>query len=213
MKRRKHFQPIDPLVRASAYKTTSLFFLYPKDNFLDFAKEKTEAIKGLFRIILPRHGTRVVGDLNRAIGHASLEGLQTEYVRLFEYNAICPPYESVFLKGKASPDQVRREVEDFYKKFGLQPSRLSGEFADHISMELEFMSFLIMAESSSDEKDTKVKYLLAEKEFLEQHLSEWLPAFSSSLTKAAPSGYFAAISKMADKLISEDGQYVRNCLG
>lgn len=212
MKRKKPFRFIDPSVRASAYKTSSLFFLYPEDDFLNFVKEKTEEIKSLFLIILPRHGRSAVDDLHHSIDRASLEDLQIEYVRLFEYNAVCPPYESVFLKNNTGLDQVRQKVENFYKKFGVQPSRLSGEFADHISMELEFMSFLIIAESCSDEKDSKVKHLMAEEEFLGQHLSEWLPAFSSSLAKAASLSYFAAISKMTEKLILGDWRYIRNCL-
>jgi len=78
------------------------------------------------------------------------------------------------------------DIAGYYRAFGLRPGELQRRRVDHLSMELEFMAWLIFKEeaaygqrhSAPGEAATCVS---AQRSFFRDHLSWWLPAFARGL--------------------------------
>lgn len=111
-------------------------------------------------------------------------GLETwieEYHRLFEGSVVCPINESGFIrrdKGVILPDIV-----GFYRAFGFSISRKTGEKADHLIGELEFIVILlVMLATAPGAEETRITHETLSA-FSFDHLSEWLPAFCGCLTQ------------------------------
>ena len=113
-----------------------------------------------------------VGSLLGIIGRDT--SIIEEYTRLFEFGDISL-YESDYIFDVTSPSKLylKADVSGFYKAFGLKHS---GDLPDHISAELEFLSFLFIKEAfalmEGDEdkvglvRDARVK-------FWREHLGSW----------------------------------------
>jgi TorA maturation chaperone TorD len=101
----------------------------------------------------------------------------------------CPPYESEYCRQTFSVfrSQHMADIAGFYRAFGVEPSLVTRERPDHISLELEFMAYLIGKQLRAAEsglpgaaadaaicRDAQVK-------FVREHLAWWLPAFAMTL--------------------------------
>lgn len=99
--------------------------------------------------------------------------LKTQYSALFEVGDDGPPAsirEDLFLM---QPAKLREDLVRFYEYFGYQ---LNDEFQwqmDHLSIQLEFMHFLIDGESQVTED--KLSYQLGQLDFSIKHLMNWVP--------------------------------------
>ncbi|RKY20594.1 MAG: hypothetical protein DRQ55_07230 [Planctomycetota bacterium] len=105
----------------------------------------------------------------------------------------CPPCESDYCPQTFSVYRSQRmaDVAGFYRAFGLQPSRDMPEHVDHVALELEFMAWLLAkrrhALQAGGQKAAEQAGVCAaaERDFAEEHLAWWLPAFARALrTKA-----------------------------
>ena len=110
--------------------------------------------------------------------------LRLRYSGLFEVGDDGPPVpirEDLFL---AQPAKLREDIVRFYDYFGYQ---LDEEFQwqmDHLSIELEFMHFLIIGELRSD--NDKLSFQLGQYDFLEKHLINWVPPFLQTIPESIP---------------------------
>ena len=77
-----------------------------------------------------------------------------EFSRIFGHSVSneCPPYETEYGKSHVfQKSQGLGDIAGFYKAFGLEASDKAKERHDHISIELEFMYFLIFKENYARE--------------------------------------------------------------
>jgi len=100
----------------------------------------------------------------------------------------CPPYETEYCPQTFSVYRSHQlaDIAGFYHAFGLEPSRTNPERADHIALELEFMSWLILKEehardSGSDDRTHAQICRDAQQRFLSDHLLWWTPAFAFAM--------------------------------
>lgn len=106
----------------------------------------------------------------------------------------CPMNEIEYGDIKADPLFQPHRLADlgaFFAAFGLELVPDAGERLDHISIELEFMSFLAAREAHArehqyDEADVAV-LVDAQRKFLREHLGRWTPAFARRLARRAAS--------------------------
>lgn len=103
----------------------------------------------------------------------------------------CPPYETEFYPSReaASRAQHMADLAGFYHAFGLVPDARTPERADHVSLIIGFVSFLLqkralIASSASSppsdaEHDTIVNTALAA--FMRDHVAWWVPTFGRCL--------------------------------
>ena len=136
-----------------------------------------------------------------------MEDLQVEYVRLFDYGAQYPPYESSH-RTDIERNHSLQALSKFYRKPGVE---CSASFdPDHISVELEFMRFLAHleggpSESGNGRKEVCLQY---EKGFMENHLSRWLPDFCRCLHEKTDVPFFSALASLTKAFILEDSDYI-----
>lgn len=121
--------------------------------------------------------------------------LEAEYQRIFGFLLArdCPPCETEYCPQTFSVYRSQRlgDVAGYYRAFGLEPSRRLPERHDHISLEMEFMAWLIGKARYADlregvESEEKAAVCRrAQGRFFEEHLCWWVPAFALALRKKA----------------------------
>ena len=142
--------------------------------------------------------------------HELLEELAIEYARLF----IGPgkhisPHESVHHKREdgrwgqlwgSSTAEVKRIIES--AGLSYQPEYTG--LPDHISVELEFMQQVTLAEEKAWEdgdKNLALACLENEKKFIEAHLAGWIPDFCDKIINGAELPFYRVMAELTQKFI------------
>ncbi len=125
----------------------------------------------------------------------SFDGIAPEHQRVFGFLLAkdCPPYESEYCPQTFSIYRSQRmgDVAGYYKAFGLEPSREVPERHDHITLEMEFMAWVIGKELYARRQDDEVSQERveicrdAQMTFFRDHLCWWVPAFALALLRKA----------------------------
>ena len=148
--------------------------------------------------------------LGEATGHREF---QSEYIRLFDVGTPrppCPLYGGEYKKGRKG---VMEELIRFYNYFGLHPSPRSRDMPDHITIELEFMHFVIFREVAAlHHQQDRTSYLRAERDFLERHLCAWVPRLGERLRRQQPPTFYAALVRLAEAFMVADLRYLEGML-
>ena len=138
------------------------------------------------------------------------EALRLKYSSLFEVGDDGPPVpirEDLFL---AQPAKLREDLVRFYDYFSYQ---LDEEFQwqmDHLSIELEFMHFLIIGELRSD--NDELSFQLGQIDFLEKHLINWVPLFSKKLLILDDSDIYTKIVIELDDFLLKDQHWQKETI-
>ena len=143
-------------------------------------------------------------------GDDLLKDLAVEYARLFlGPGKHISPHESVHHKRDdgqwgqlwgLSTAEVKKEIESA----GLS---YQGEYTglpDHISVELEFMQQLTVAEKKAWEDGNRNLALVClekEREFIEEHLAEWIPDFCDKVIDGAEQPFYQVMAELTKKFI------------
>ncbi len=190
--------------RGRTYKLLADYYHMPDNEMRERAITLSEALT----IVCPEAAPYAAG---LKIGlEANPDQLSADYARLFvgPFAIAAPPYGSVYLEGKrqlmgdSTHDALRR-----YRAAGLE---IAGDFKDapdHITVELEFMSFLIFkaieASINSNTEET-VHYLKKQKSFLEDHLGAWIFEFADAVVKAAETAFFQNLANATAAFLKND---------
>lgn len=149
-------------------------------------------------------------DIIREFVSTELPRLKSEYSRLFEVGdqgAPAPIREDLMTGQKAG---VREEIVRFYEFFGYA---LEEDFAwapDHLSVELEFMHFLCFKESQAD-KDA-LSCQLAQADFTERHLCNWVPVLSERVSESASGSLYCHIVTELSCFLEGDRRWQRETI-
>ncbi len=136
---------------------------------------------------------------------AQSNNLETMYRGLFGLTAVsphCPPCEMEYEPNADVTYHAQQlaDVAGFYSAFGLEVSSRAGERLDHITVEAEFLHMLLAKEAfmfaAKDQEGAEV-CREARREFFEEHLGWWLPAFSRVILRVAPPGYYRELGRFA----------------
>ena len=131
---------------ADIFAFLALLMRYPEASFFD--DEFLDTLEDLLKSLdLQPHQERIAS-WRSSIADQLLDA-QVEYTRLFINAAphlIAPPYGSVYLESERSLQGKSTETtRDFYRRYGFDIIN-KAEPADHISLELEFLSCLYRQE-------------------------------------------------------------------
>jgi TorA maturation chaperone TorD len=124
-------------------------------------------------------GDGLLVDALRAASAAAATAPRTEWTReqtrLFEGPVACPINETAYVR--RDKGAIIGDVCGFYRAFGFEPDQASGEKADHLLCELEFVAVLLLmlarAEHDGDGERAEVVHG-AVRSFLSDHLGEWV---------------------------------------
>ncbi len=140
-------------------------------------------------------GERPLADLRLDIAFRHLRAGEAEeaHGRIFGFllTKDCPPYETEYCPQTFSIYRSHKmaDVAGFYSAFGLESGRDFPERPDHVSLELEFMAWLIgkmrlaVGKGGPEAEEHVGVCADGQEHFLTDHLSWWVPAFCTALRK------------------------------
>jgi len=142
--------------------------------------------------------------------------LKVEFTRLFigPYSLPAPPYGSVYIEnerkvmGDSTMDARKR-----YQHFGLDIPANFKNVPDHITVELEFMFFLIFKEIvhiQSNVPDQAQELLLHQKAFHTDLLNIWIPEFTDCVIEHAEIEFYRNLATTTKIFIREELEYLEN---
>jgi TorA maturation chaperone TorD len=105
----------------------------------------------------------------------------------------CPPYEVQYCPQTFSVYRSQRmaDIAGFYRAFGVTTGRDAPERVDHVACELEFLAWLVAKERHARARAGEVwaeRVAVcrdAQRDFVAEHLSWWVPAFAAALGERA----------------------------
>lgn len=139
-----------------------------------------------------------------------MEELAVEYARLFlGPGSHISPHESVHHELKQGKwgtlwGDSTVEVKNFIESTGLKVESELNLLPDHISVELEFMHLLANREVEAREEgdnETAAQCIKMEKEFLERHLTSWVPAFCDSVISSAQNSFYREMAELTKSFL------------
>ena len=183
--------------RADSYKLLSQCFYLPDENLLALLKGIQLPVGSLWMEF---------ADAARELDSIAI--LEVDYSMLFvgPFKLLAPPYESVYEDngGQIAGDSTV-EIRNVYLDEGIDVS--IKEVPDHISIELEFMYYLISEEISAihegaDDKlqDVRNKQLF----FLNEFLSGWISQFCSAVRENSRTDFYTSLSNVTETFILND---------
>ena len=142
-----------------------------------------------------------------------LESFQTEYVRLFvnsREGVLAPPHASFYTEGTLF-GQASQEALTHYERFRITPDDSENEPPDHISYELEFLSFLCAMEQEAldqgrhEDADGLRK---AQADFLCNLLIPWANRFCDRIVENANLAYYQLVGAFTKGFLAHESALV-----
>ena len=204
---------VNLLARGAMYQILSACFLYPEEENLSILKspdfqEHAKDLMLCYEGVDDGAGLkRCLNEVQELYGNANIETLQRIYQCVVGHTMSkeCPLYETQY--GAAHVYQQVHELGDiqgFYKAFGLDISDVEKERCDHVSVELEFIHFLLYKQAYALENhgDEKVQICVdAQKKFLKEHIGKWVPLFAVLFSRKAGEGFYCALSALTKEFL------------
>ena len=138
-----------------------------------------------------------------------LESFQAEYVRLFvnsREGVLAPPYASFYAEGSLF-GQTAQEALTHYERFRITPDGSENEPPDHISYELEFLSFLCAMEQEAldqgrqEDADGRRK---DQADFLCNLLIPWANRFCDRIVENANLAYYRLVGAFTKGFLAHE---------
>lgn len=138
-----------------------------------------------------------------------IEQLAVEYARLFgglkEGYGLPPPFESATAGALAGPE-VAVTLAERYSEAGF-PSLVNDAPADHLGVELKFLSVLCHAEMQALQERRTAKaarFMELQQQFLRDHLSRWAPGHWRNVAATAEEPFYRLAAQIALDAIHEE---------
>lgn len=125
-----------------------------------------------------------------------------------------PPWESVYITRDRSMFgnsvfQMRNKLADY----GLQFKNLNEEPDDHISIELEFMSYLIddtLKALKTDDEARFLKGIYTQYWLHKEHFMHWVQPFTKDIQSSSSSSFYTGIAQLLCAFVVEDYEYIKS---
>ena len=150
----------------------------------------------------------------RAWCEATDDGLEREYMRLFHSAGPVSLRETAYGDGRrpAGRPVDLADVGGFYAAFGVNPSDDNPNMPDHVGIETEFVSLLLLKEAYALEGGLRSQRQVTRKAaraFLQDHLGRWTPALRARLDEENASPPFGTLAVMLSEIISAECRRLR----
>ena len=154
-----------------------------------------------------------IHDLEDAEREELLQDLDGSYGRLFHMNTSksVTPYESYYRNGGKLFQESYTQVKKIMKELGYEGFEDHSEPADHAGFELEFMAFLsrgALSQYQDGNVEYATRYLNLQAEFLEAHISKWVPKLCAEIAEKTDSEFYQGVAQIAGSLIEEDPEMI-----
>ena len=142
-----------------------------------------------------------------------LESFQAEYVRLFvnsREGVLAPPHASFYTEGSLLGGAAQ-EALSYYERFQITPDSTENEPPDHISYELEFLSFLCSTEQGAldqGKQEDAGRLREAQKDFLCNHLFPWANRFCDRIVENGNLAYYRLVGAFTKGFLTHEAAIV-----
>ncbi len=192
------------LFRSILYDFLSSLYIYPYklSEFDEFVKSKIgrvrEARRALVKIYEFRHLDALLDAAEKIDGYDQLTPIEVDFTRL-DYGV--PPFEGYLHTGYLDLT-VEDSVKKFYAEYGAGFEKEFRDLrADHIAVELAFMSYLAYKEHEAEDP---FKYLEGQSRFLTNHLLTWVPVFVRRGLKIVSTEYMRQTLLFTREFLNQD---------
>jgi TorA maturation chaperone TorD len=198
----------EALSRSACYKLLSLAFLSPS------TQESGELWSAMRRVSehLPERHRLLLGPLLPAGSAIPSSPSEREHDRLFGVGRCAPPYETEYDPlVSARKGHVLADLLGFYEAFGFRLAEDRKEFPDHLAVELEFMSCLLLkavyaAERSLGEAQAVSEHAAAR--FLGDHLAAAGCAVADRVEAAAEEEFYRVWARLLKGFLSAEAEFL-----
>jgi TorA maturation chaperone TorD len=197
------------------------------EHFLQYEKNRQTAYQLLATCFsLPENGmSKITSDLEEILrrlapeaaehiapmrSNLSIDDLKVDHAALFigPFKLLAPPYGSVYLEGSRQiMGNSTIDTRNRYLKAGLQVADDFKEAPDHVSIELEFMSFLVFKEInalSQDDFEDARHQLSNQDAFLKDHLGAWIAEFAQNVENNAQTSFYKNLAIASHLFVERD---------
>lgn len=145
----------------------------------------------------------------------SSDELKREYSGLFEVGSQGPPVPIREDLHRNQPAGVREDIVRFYEFFGYGLEEKFQWAPDHLSVELEFMHFLCYqeAEQSLADKGDPLSFQLAQHDFAERHLINWVSELAQEVAAQQPNSLYARLTAALSEFLVQDFEWQQSTIG
>ncbi|MGC9119764.1 MAG: TorD/DmsD family molecular chaperone, partial [Thermoproteus sp.] len=190
--------------RAVLYDFLSSVFIYPYklSDFQELVASRLDAAeaarKALARIYDFKHLDDLLDLARKVDGYDDLTPIEIDLTRI---DYAVPPFEGYLHTGYLDLT-VEDAVKKFYAEYGAGFEKGFRDLrADHIAVELVFMSYLAFKEQEADDPR---RYLEGESRFLTNHLLTWVPVFVRRALKQASTEYVRKALLFTREFLNQD---------
>ncbi len=192
--------------RADSYRLLATCFCQPdRDLFLN--EGVLSSLAETLRQLCPAAADEA--SRMKAAFPSGQEELLVEYARLFvgPHELTAPPYGSVYLDGQREVmGPSTREVIRFYQDEGLALDEGHAELPDHITVELEFLYYLITCEIKalrSGDAGESLRLFNKQKNFLDTYVLKWVPRFCRGIEAETALEYYRTLAACLSAFLTE----------
>ena len=142
-----------------------------------------------------------------ALSGLPLEAIETEYLRIFTHviTSDCHPCETAYTATHMFQESQKiADLNGFYRAFGVKPDV---ERPDHVSVESEFMAFLIQKEAYAiaNGRPRRAGFVRrTQRTFIEDHLGSWVRTFARFVEIKAEEGLYAALAGLTRRFFESE---------
>lgn len=194
--------------RAAIYKALSVMLSSSTKKEL---KESIENIKSPVINIGDNKMIERYENLERLLNSLPEEGEYLNILNLGEKRGLL--YETTNLYRDlpvffSTKQNILADIAGFYRAFGLNAV---GERVDHISVELEFMSFLLIKEALAPDKEKAEICMDALKKFFNEHIVTWIFTACNEMKKLSP--FYASVAEFLEAFMKYEKKVIENGMG
>lgn len=190
---------VNEMMRGECFRFLAVCFYPPKKEVLGTDHLLPSLTQNL-QTVCPA-ATTFAHQMHASFGSYTEEELAVEHARLFvgPFDLKAPPYGSVYLDGERTvmgPSTM--ETIRHYEEEGLVRDEEFSDLPDHISVELEFIYYLIYRRVEALEKGETEKaqmYLQKEEDFRHDFLGRWVPSFCRNIIDESDNSFYKALAE------------------
>ena len=143
--------------------------------------------------------TRDLASILAGACRAPADERRAEWNRLFEGSVICPINETAYVR--RDKGMIIGDICGFYQAFGFEPDATSGEKADHLITELEYIVLLLIMLANAERDGSTGESAIttdALRAFLADHVGEWIRLFAARLAASSPSELYGGAAAVLE---------------
>ncbi len=198
------------LACAALYRWLARGFAYPGDGHARaLARDYARLDRDLLQEILPPCVTKRLARTARAWRGKSDAELAADYTRLFLADTPVALHETAYGDAQRIAGRTAElaDVSGFYLAFGLVITEREPDLPDHASVELEFLSLLLLKEAYALAHGRRGPYRIARDAaaaFLRDHLGRWLGALAKALAEHAAGSPYVVLAELAEAVVAHE---------